>query len=216
MLERVNPEFIAVGASAGGVTAIRYLLGHLSPLWHIPIGITQHLPSHARIDVDLIYNHDRSRRVVEVEDKMPVESGHVYMAAPGYHMLIEEERMFALSQDETVNHSRPSIDVFFQSVAEVYGSRAVGILLTGANSDGAQGLAAIAAHGGVTIVQDPREAENDYMPRAGIATGAVQHVMTLSEIVACLDRFMGNGAPVRPEGERSSERTGIVNQGAKT
>jgi two-component system, chemotaxis family, protein-glutamate methylesterase/glutaminase len=201
MPEFSTPEFVAIGASAGGVSAIRFLLAHISPRVLVPIGITQHLSPHARVDVDLIYNSQHVRTIVEVEDKMPVEPGFVYMAAPGYHMLVEEERIFALSQDEPVNHSRPSIDVFFESVADVYGSRAIGILLTGANADGARGLVAIAARGGVTLAQDPGEAENDYMPRAGIATGAVHHVMKLAEIAAFLDRF----APSPPSAGQGAE-----------
>ena len=164
----------------------------------LPIGVVQHLPSSSRIDVGLIYGgtlaqdptrYARPRLAVEVEDKMPIESGFIYMAAPGYHLLLERDRTFGFTQDELENYSRPSIDVFFRSVASVYGSSAIGILLTGANSDGASGLAEISAQGGLTIVQEPSEAECDTMPKSAIALKQPNYVLSLSGIADYLNQL---------------------------
>jgi two-component system, chemotaxis family, protein-glutamate methylesterase/glutaminase len=179
-------QFCAVGASAGGVMAIRALLAELDPSFTIPIGVVQHLPSSSRIDVAMIYSTG-TRRVVEIEDKMPIEQGYVYMAPPGYHVLVERDGTFALTQDEPENYSRPSIDVFFDSVARVYGPRAVGVLLTGANSDGAKGLAKIGTDGGRTVAQDPEEAEVDTMPKSAIAIRKPDQILRLSAIADYLN-----------------------------
>jgi two-component system chemotaxis response regulator CheB len=179
-------EFCAIGASAGGVMAIRTLLNELDSSFTIPIGVVQHLPSSSRIDVGMIYS-TRTRKVVEVEDKMPIENGYVYMAPPGYHVLVERDGTFALTQDEPENYSRPSIDVFFNSVARVYGAKSIGILLTGANSDGAKGLAKIGNDGGRTVAQDPKEAEVDTMPKSAIALRRPDKVLGLIAIADYLN-----------------------------
>lgn len=166
--------------------AIRALLAELDPAFSIPIGVVQHLPASSRIDVGMIYSTG-SRRVVEIEDKMPIEKGCVYMAPPGYHVLIEREGIFALTQDDPENYSRPSIDVFFESVARAYGPRAMGILLTGANSDGAKGLAKIGNDGGRTVAQDPSEAEVDTMPKAAIAIRKPDRILRLTAIADYLN-----------------------------
>jgi two-component system chemotaxis response regulator CheB len=183
LFEHGRPAFVGIGASAGGVSAVRALIMKLPRrLPMIPIAVVQHLPPQARLDVGLVYGSHGGVRIIEVEDKMPIQPGCVYMAAPGYHLLIERDRTFALSQDEPVLHSRPSIDVFFESIAEVYGSASIGILLTGANADGARGLKRIGDAGGVTIVQDPGEAESDTMPRSAIELQPPQKIMGIAEI----------------------------------
>ena len=182
-----SASFCAIGASAGGVTAIRRLLQSIDSRNDLPIGIVQHMPSNSRIDVSLIYGGAPNRRVIEVEDKMKIESSYTYMSAPGYHLLIEKDRSFGLTQDDLENYSRPSIDVFFKTVATVFGASAIGILLTGANSDGAAGLKAISDRGGLTIVQEPGEAECDTMPRSALDLFRPTHVLPLNEIAAFLN-----------------------------
>jgi two-component system chemotaxis response regulator CheB len=119
--------------------------------------------------------------VCEAGDKDPIEPGCVYIAPPDYHLLVESDG-FALSVEGMVQHSRPSIDVLFDSAADAYGSGLVGVILTGANADGAYGLKRVKRRGGVTIVQDPETAEKRDMPDAAIATGAADHVLPLEAI----------------------------------
>lgn len=184
-------RILLIGASAGGVSAIRWFLSHLSPEFQAPIVIVQHLPPTARLDVGLIYGAGTGRKVIEVEDKMRLERGVAYMACPNYHLLLERDGTIALSQDPPVNHSRPSIDLMFDSGARAYGSLAAGVLLTGANSDGAEGLRAIHRAGGLTLVQDPDDAEATAMPRAALRLFEPDLVAALSGIVAYLNQATG-------------------------
>jgi two-component system chemotaxis response regulator CheB len=119
--------------------------------------------------------------VLDVEDKMTIERGRVYIAPPDYHLLVERGT-FALSVDERVQFARPSIDVLFESAAHTYGAGVIGIILTGANEDGAAGLAAIKARGGVALVQDPSGAERRTMPDAAIAATVADAVLPVEEM----------------------------------
>lgn len=178
----VGPEIIAIGASAGGVSAVQNLLRGFGPVVRAPIVVVQHLARSPRTDLSMVYVAGDARQVVEVEDKMSIQPMHVYMASPDYHLLVEKDRTFALTQDEPMHFSRPSIDVFFRSVAEVYGEGAVGILLTGANRDGADGLCRIRDAGGLTIVQSPETAEVSVMPRAALDLCEHDEVLPLEKI----------------------------------
>jgi two-component system chemotaxis response regulator CheB len=120
--------------------------------------------------------------VKQAEEKIRIETGNVYIAPPDYHLLVERDRTFSLTSDALVNYSRPSIDVLFESAAEAFGSALIGIILSGANRDGATGMNTIRRRGGLTIAQDPREAEYPFMPEASIQTGAVGQVMRLDDI----------------------------------
>ena len=186
-------SIIAIGASAGGVTAVRNLIVNLDKSLRTPIAVVQHMAQSARISVDLVYGPGQSRKVLEIEDKMILEPGKIYMSTPGYHMTIEKEGYFSLSQDEPVLFARPSIDVFFASVAAAYGAGAIGILLTGASADGAKGLALIGNAGGLTIVQDPKDADYDTMPLAAIETNRPDFILPVMEIARVLNstRFVG-------------------------
>ena len=124
--------------------------------------------------------------VVEAEDKMPLEGGTIYFAPPDYHLLLDKGPCLALSADELVNYSRPSIDVLLQSAVDLYGDRLAAVLLTGANDDGAAGLAAVGRAGGVTIVQDPATALVSTMPAAALARMHADHVLPLAGIATLL------------------------------
>jgi two-component system, chemotaxis family, protein-glutamate methylesterase/glutaminase len=165
----MNYELIAVGCSWGGVAALGRLLGHLTDGLDLPIVIAQHRsPESLRGGLELSLGRHMERPVVEPGDKDPIERGHVYVAPSDYHLLVERGS-FALSVDEPVRHARPSIDVLLESAADAYGAGVVGVILTGANADGAEGLARVVERGGVAIVQDPETAEAPEMPRAAIA-----------------------------------------------
>ena len=182
---------IVLGASAGGVTALQRFLRLLKPNFSIPLVVVQHMPSGTQVNMDLVYGSATSLVVSQAEPNMQVRPGHCYFAQPGYHLLFETSGEFSLSQDEPVNFSRPSIDVTFESAALAFGPGAVGVLLTGANRDGAQGLQQIHLHGGLTLVQDPTEAEVATMPQAALDIFKPDHVLTLAGIAKVLSSLDG-------------------------
>ena len=168
-------SMIAVGASWGGLKALRAIAHGLPAHFRVPITFVQHRSKESGALRDLLQDCT-SLIVCEVEDKQPIMGGYVYLAPPDYHLLVDGDE-FSLSVDEPVRYSRPSIDVFFESVAERFGRAAVGVVLTGANDDGAVGLRRIVTLGGVGVVQDPRTAESPIMPRAALR--AVPAALTL-------------------------------------
>jgi two-component system, chemotaxis family, protein-glutamate methylesterase/glutaminase len=175
-------DAIVIGSSAGGLRALLELLSFIPKLYPIPIIIVQHLFDGNDSMLAELLNEKAAIRVKEAVDKEPIAKGFAYLAPPGYHLLIEDDHSLSLSMDPHVNFSRPSIDVLFDSAAFVYEERCVGIVLTGASSDGSQGLNRIKASGGLTLVQDPAKAEFSTMPKAAIQTTAVDHILTLDEM----------------------------------
>ena len=125
-------------------------------------------------------------RIKEAEEKENIQSGTIYFAPPNYHLLIEEDRSISLSNEEKVNYSRPSIDVLFESASDVYKSELIGIILTGANDDGAKGISCIESNGGLTIAQDPATAKYPIMPRSAIDTESVDYILPLEGIPVLL------------------------------
>jgi two-component system chemotaxis response regulator CheB len=179
-------ELIVIGTSWGGLDAIGRLLDGLHDDVHQPIIVAQHRSAEGeRGALARLLAHHTRRIVSDPDDKTPLERDHVYLAPPDYHVLVEDGHM-ALSTDIPVQFARPSIDVLFESAADEYGERAVGIILTGANADGAHGLATIKQRGGVAIVQDPATSERRTMPDAAIAATNADAVLPLEEIPAFL------------------------------
>jgi len=185
----MKPELIAIGASAGGIQAVQKILLNLNSDFQTPLVVVQHLPPTSRSQIELSFSKFTNLKTVEIEDKMPIENHTVYFAPPGYHLLVERENCFALSVDEPVHFSRPSIDVFFESAANVYKHSLVGVLLTGANEDGARGLMTIKERGGVSVVQDPATAEIQTMPQAALKLFKPDFVEPLAQIPFILNRF---------------------------
>jgi two-component system, chemotaxis family, protein-glutamate methylesterase/glutaminase len=175
-------ELICIGASWGGLRALGRVLSDLPPEVDAPIAIAQHRHpgSHEGALAELL-QHRIERPVRDVEDKMEIERSMVYLAPPDYHVLVEQGS-FALSLDERVRFARPSIDVLFESAADAYGERVIGVILTGANDDGAAGLARIKERGGVALIQDPQGAERRTMPDAAIAATVADAVLPLEDI----------------------------------
>lgn len=157
---------IAVGASWGGLKALRAIAHGLPAHFPVPVTFVQHRAKDSHELRELLQDCT-SLVVCEVEDKQPIMGGYVYVAPPDYHLLVDGDE-FSLTVDAPVRFSRPSIDVFFDSVAERFASSAAGVILTGANEDGAIGLKRIATMGGHAVVQDPRTAESAIMPRAAL------------------------------------------------
>lgn len=185
---RNAPQAIVIGASAGGVGALSALLPQLDPRARYSALVVLHLPRERDSLLPKLFARQCAMTVREAEDKEPVRPGHIYFAPPDYHLLVEAneptgEAWLALSVDEPEHFSRPSIDVLFESAADCWRERVVGILLSGANEDGASGLACIARAGGLTIVQDPTEAEVPRMPAAALeACPEVDHVLPVATI----------------------------------
>jgi len=177
----VGYDLVVVGTSWGGLAALKTLVGALPASFRMAVTLVQHRHK----DSDHVLRallQERSHLIVcEVEDKMPLEDGHIYVAPPDYHTLIEPGH-FALSTEAPVRFSRPSIDVTFNSAADAYGHRMVGVVMTGANTDGALGLRRISDLGGLAIIQDPKTAESPTMPEAAQKAVPRARVMPLPRI----------------------------------
>jgi len=184
-------DLVTVGASWGGLHAIETVLAGLPDRFSTPIAIAQHRAVDSGSGaLSRMLSVRSGVEVHEAGDKDPIESGRVYVAPPDYHLLVDEHG-FALSTEGTVHHSRPSIDVLFDSAADVYAERLIGVVLTGSNADGAYGLARIKRRGGATIVQDPETAVKREMPDAAIATGCADYVLPLEGIAPKLTELVG-------------------------
>jgi two-component system chemotaxis response regulator CheB len=179
-------EAVVVGASAGGVDALVTLLPALPAGFGSSVTCILHVPGGRESRLAELFDARLPLPVREAADKEPVRPGHVYFAGPGYHLSIERDRSFSLSCEPPVNYARPAIDVLMASAADAYGRGLAGILLTGANHDGAEGLAAIRAAGGLTIVQDPLDAAVPTMPQEAIRRCAPHLVLPLQDIAALL------------------------------
>lgn len=175
-------EAVVVGASAGGIDALLQLFEGLGPPRSAAVVTVLHLPDDHDSRLAEVLAVRLGPHVTEALPGAPVESGHHYIAPPGYHLLVEQDRTFALSCDPPVLFSRPSIDVLMESCADAWGPSQAGLVLTGASQDGARGLAAIKAAGGLAFVQDPAEAAFATMPRAAIAAAAPDAVLPLSRL----------------------------------
>lgn len=175
-------EAVVIGTSAGGLAALSRLVSGLSSHFPLPILVVQHVPADTPTQLAEIFQRKTGLRVKEADEKEALRPATLYFAPPGYHLLLESDRSLSLSQDDAVHFSRPSIDVLFESAADALGPALLGILLTGANEDGAAGLAAIHHAGGLTIVQDPAEAEVDTMPRAALQRFAPDYLLPLRDI----------------------------------
>jgi len=179
-------EAVVVGASAGGVQALLQIFAGLGADFRLPIITVLHLPDDRRSQLADVFQQRLGIRVKEADDKESLQGGTLYFAASGYHLLIELDRSFSLSREEPLHFSRPSIDVLFETAADVYGTALLGILLTGANEDGAKGLATIHHSGGLTVVQDPKDAQVPTMPEAALALHRADFVLPVSGIQALL------------------------------
>ena len=178
----MNYELIVIGASWGGLHAVGEILAALPADTDAAVVVAQHRRENT-VDGGLagLLQVRATLPVVDVDDKAPIERGRVYLAPPDYHLLIQQG-YFSLSKEAHVHYARPSIDVLFQSAADAYRERVIGVILTGANADGAHGLAEVKRRGGVAVVQDPGTAERREMPAAALAMTAADAVLPLSEI----------------------------------
>ncbi|HKO48826.1 MAG TPA: chemotaxis protein CheB [Polyangiaceae bacterium] len=187
-------EAIVLGASAGAVDALNQLLPTVPQAAHVPIVVVVHLPPNRPSLLVELFSSRCQARVREPDDKQPIDAGTIWFAPPNYHLLFEADRSFAFSTDLPVNFSRPSIDVLFESAADVFGQALCCIVLTGANDDGARGASSVRRRGGLLIVQDPNSAHSRQMPEAAISQANPQIIASLPEI-AQLVRLATGVAP---------------------
>ena len=158
------------------------ILGRLPADFPVPVIVVQHRAKESQDLFEEVLQRKCAIIIKQADEKEHIESGRVYVAPPNYHLLIETDRTFSLSSDPPVQYSRPSIDVLFETAALTYKDKLIGIILTGSNSDGAAGISAIRKMGGLTIAQDPAEAQYSLMTQASIDTKQVQHIWRLKEI----------------------------------
>ena len=185
-------DAIVMGASAGGLYVLISILKQLPPDFSIPVIVVQHRSKDERSLLEEVLQPKCKVHIKQADEKEPIQGGFVYFAPPGYHLLVENDATFSLSCDAPVNYSRPSIDVLFETAADVFKQRLLGIILTGANKDGARGIRKISLLGGTTIAQQIDTADYPDMPQFAINTGCVQHIMTPDAIglflVKCMNR----------------------------
>lgn len=181
-------DIVVVGTSLGGLAALEILLSGLPAEFPLPVAIVQHRGMDSDETLMLLLQVHCALPVSEPDDKDPIEPGRIYLAPPGYHLLVDRGS-FALSMDAKVCYARPSIDVLFESAAEAYKERVIGVVLTGASRDGSEGLARIKERGGLAVVQDPKGAEAPTMPEAAIAKVKVDRILPLPEIAPFLDLY---------------------------
>jgi two-component system chemotaxis response regulator CheB len=195
-------ELVAVGASAGGVDAIGTVLEALPADFPAAIAIVLHLPADRKSLLADLFAARCALPVKEVEDKEFIVPGVVYIAAPDYHMLVEPDRSLALSQDDAVYFSRPSIDMLLESSAIAYRERLLGIVLTGTSPDGAAGLRRVRALGGRAWVQDPATADSPQMPASAIEQAGADRIMDIRTLARAL---AGIGKDSRKNGNSNRE-----------
>jgi two-component system, chemotaxis family, protein-glutamate methylesterase/glutaminase len=179
-------KMLVIGLSAGGMPLVKQLLTVLPKEYPLAIAIVAHLPQGYESNFAHILNAVTDLPVTMARDKESIIAGHVYVAPPDYHLLIEQNHQFALSEDEPVKSVRPSIDVLFSSAAEVYESELCAVILSGANSDGADGMTVVKQLGGLCMVLNPLDAEFNTMPNAVIQQVEVDYIASLEDIISLL------------------------------
>ncbi|KIL96832.1 Chemotaxis response regulator protein-glutamate methylesterase CheB [Paramagnetospirillum magnetotacticum MS-1] len=186
---------VAMGCSAGGIAALHDILPALPANLPVPVIIVCHSGPAATDLLSAAIRRDCRLPVAEAQERSPALPGHIHVAPPDYHLLIEPDGTFALSAEERIHNVRPAIDALLETAAEAWGEELLAVLLTGANEDGAQGMAAVKAAGGHCIVQDPSDAVADVMPRAAIARGAADWIAPLDRIAFLITSLCQDSRP---------------------
>jgi two-component system chemotaxis response regulator CheB len=179
-----NCEAVVIGGSTGSLDVLLKVLPTLPPTLSFTIIVVLHRKNSADSTLEALLASRTSIPVREVEDKDVLSLGHIYLAPADYHLLVEADKTFSLDYSEKVNYSRPSLDVTFESAADIFGDTLVGILLSGANTDGTKGLAAIKKAGGITIAQKPETAQAPFMPQQAIDNVAVDFVLDIPNLIS--------------------------------
>lgn len=188
----INYKAVVIGVSAGGMAALPKILSVLPESFSMAVIIVQHRREGQNGYLTTYLNQESRLKVKEAEEKHSIVPGNVYIAPAGYHLLVERDFTFSLSIDPPVHFSRPSIDVLFESAADAYGQFLIGLILTGANSDGSLGLKRIRQKSGLALVQNPKTAETNMMPQSAIDIAGADHILPLNEIGPFLVKIGGN------------------------
>jgi two-component system, chemotaxis family, protein-glutamate methylesterase/glutaminase len=183
------PQAVVIGASAGGIHALREVLRCFPKGFPAPVLVVQHIPRDRPSGLAALFDEGCALPVAEAADKEPLCPGVVLFAPPDYHLLVEDRATLALSRDDAVLFSRPAIDPLFESAAEVFGDGLLAILLTGASADGSEGVAAVRREGGTVWIQDPEEATASLMPASAIAHAGADAIVTLSDLCRRIGNF---------------------------
>jgi two-component system chemotaxis response regulator CheB len=197
-------RLVVVGTSLGGLHALQLLLAALPPHFRPPVAIVQHRTKHGGGTLVDLLQAVCPLPVLEPEDKEPIRDGHVYIAPADYHLLVEKSGgVLALSTEGPVNHSRPSIDVLFETAADAYGASLLAVVLTGASDDGARGAVRVAERGGTVLIQDPASAASAIMPKAAAARTPTARTYPLEQMGARLIALCAASGPAGPPQPRS-------------
>lgn len=179
-------QAIVIGVSSGGMEAMKTIFSALPADFETPIVIVQHVSPRSDSQWITMLNKNCQLQIKEADEKEKIKNGVIYIAPPNYHLLIEKDHTFSLTVDEKVNYARPAIDVLFETAAVAFKNNLIGIVLTGANHDGAAGLKMIKDCGGLCIVQDPKTAASPYMPQSAIALIEPDYILKLQDIIDLL------------------------------
>lgn len=182
----ISYKAVIIGGSAGSFQVVTRIIASLPKDFPLPVFLCLHRLKHVRSGFVEALSIKSNLPIREPDDKEPIKSGYIYLAPANYHMYVELGNKFALSTEESVNHSRPSIDLSFISAAYNYKRKLIGIILSGANKDGAQGLKKVKDNGGLTIVQDPTECQVATMTNASMQATTVDHIFKTDEIIRFL------------------------------
>ncbi|MGI4791807.1 MAG: chemotaxis protein CheB [Janthinobacterium lividum] len=205
-LSHSDPAYVVtIGASAGGLNALSVILAALPQDFPAPVLVVQHLSPDFPSKMVHILGRLTSLPVKEAEEGDCIQAGHVYVAPPAKHLLVNPDLTLSLSLSPKVHHCRPSVDVLFRSAAISCGTSAIGVVLTGGDGDGSAGIHAIKAAGGITMAQDLPSSEQPSMPRSAAATGNVDYVLPLSEIAAALVALVSSNESSASSRDGSSE-----------
>lgn len=185
-----NIKYVVIGGSAGSFRVITKLLSQIPSDFPFPIILCLHRLKHVRSGFIEALALKSNLSVIEPYDKMHISSGHIYLAPANYHLTIELGNHFALTTYDNVNHSRPSIDLTFFSAARIFRNKMLGILLSGANKDGALGMRAIKQNGGTTIIQDPASCQARTMPEAAKKVAKIDHIFSPEQITNYILKLM--------------------------
>jgi two-component system chemotaxis response regulator CheB len=188
--DRANFRAIVIGVSAGGVAALKKILGDLPIDFAVPVMVVQHTSAAFHNALASLLDDHCKISVKEAEECERVQAGFVYVAPANYHLLVEQDGTLSLSTDPPILYARPSIDVLFESAAMAYGPGLIGVILTGANADGSQGLKKVKERGGIAIVQDPADAQAPNMPLAALAAVKADFVVPLAQLGALLNELL--------------------------
>ncbi len=182
-------KYVVIGGSAGSFRGITKIISSIPKDFPYPIILCLHRLKHVRNGLVEALNTRSNLPIVEPYDKMPISGGTIYLAPANYHLIIELGNQFSLSTIENINYSRPSIDIILESGAKIFRQKMVGILLSGANKDGAKGMYHVKKNGGITIIQDPETCQVRTMPEAACKLTKIDHSYTIEQIISYINEL---------------------------